>query len=166
MTATYTLHVTPHARLGDPDALERASLVRDGFSWGAFLVPVLWYAWHRHWLAALAALVIVLGFGFLLRSLGVTLGGALLAEVLLHLLNGFEGSSVRRWLYARRGRPAVDLVQADTVEQAEVKSFGRWLAPEREADRGPGLRSTVPPLGWARQPEPVIGLFPDAEGRP
>ncbi len=164
MTATYTLHVAPHADPGDPRALDRPALVRDGFSWGAFLVPPLWYLWHRHWLAAIAAFVIVLGLGWGLRQAGLGLGATVAVQFLLHLLHGFEGSSIRRWLYARAGRPAVDVVQAGSVDEAELKSFGRWLTVPDE----PGSRAFTPagPLpGYRRGYEPVIGLFPDAEGR-
>ena len=171
MAATYTLHVARHALPGDPAALDRASLVRDGFSWGAFLAPTIWFFWHRHWVAGIAALIVTFGFGAGLRAVGVGMGATLLAQTLLHLLIGFEGSTVRRWLYVRRGRPAVDLVQAGTSEEAEVKSFRRWLSAERGTSRYPypaanaGYGAGMAPFGFGRDPEPVIGLFPDAEGR-
>jgi hypothetical protein len=170
MAATYTLHVARHALPGDPDALDRASLVRDGFSWGAFLAPPVWFFWHRHWVAGIVALIVTFGFGAALRALGVSFGATLVAELLLQFLVGLEGSSIRRWLYARRGRPAVDLVQASTSAEAEVKSFGRWLSDERGTSRYPAPdagygRTGMAPFGFGRDPEPVIGLFPDAEGR-
>jgi hypothetical protein len=164
MTATYTLHVAPYADSGDPNALQHAELVRDGFSWGAFLVPTLWYLWHRHWLAALAAFVITLAFPWGLRLAGVGIGATLLAQALLHLLHGFEGSSIRRWLYARAGRPAVDVVQAGSADEAELKSVARWL-PAAAPLRAQSF-SEEPALAPLRSRyEPVIGLFPDAEGR-
>jgi hypothetical protein len=166
MASTYTLHVPRHALPGDPEALERATLVRDGFSWGAFLVPTLWFFWHRHWVAGIVTLLVTFGFGAGLREFGVSLGAVLLAETLLHLLIGLEGASIRRWLYARRGRPAVELVQANSAEEAEIKGFARWLSDERTTSvyaGGAGSRS--PLFGFGRDAEPVIGLFPDLEGR-
>ena len=62
MMQTYTFHLPRDARPGDADALERADLVKDGFSWGAFFFTVLWFFWHRLWLAGLAVLVAVVGF--------------------------------------------------------------------------------------------------------
>jgi hypothetical protein len=161
MAATYTLHVAPHAAPGDSASLERAELVRDGFSWGAFLLPVIWYAWHRHWLAAVAAFLITLVVVAVLRAAGFGTGTILSVLVLLHLLNGLEGASVRRWLYARAGRPAMDVVQADSAEEAELKSFGRWLALAERPRRDPAFA----PLAFRQDHQPVIGLFPDAEGR-
>jgi hypothetical protein len=169
MAGTYTLHVARNALPGDPEALNRAVLVRDGFSWAAFFAPALWFFWHRHWVAGVAVLIVTFGFGAALRAVGVSTGGIILAEFLVQLLLGLEGSSLRRWLYARRGRPVVDVVQARSAEEAEVKSFTRWVSDERPlpyqaADAGYG------PAGMAgfrfrRDSEPVIGLFPDAEGR-
>jgi hypothetical protein len=162
MAATYTLHVAPHADPGDPAALDQSRLVRDGFSWGAFLVPGLWYFWHRHWLAAIAAFAVVFGVAWGLRLVGLGAGAVLIVQVLLHLLHGFEGPSIRRWLYGRAGRPAVDIVQAGSVEEAELKGFGRWLGIR--AERARLLAEPVFARGYRRD-EPVIGLFPDAEGR-
>ena len=34
---------------------EQAILVRDGFALLAFIMPFLWFLWHRMWLEALAA---------------------------------------------------------------------------------------------------------------
>jgi len=170
MAGTYTLHVARHALPGDPEALNRAVLVRDGFSWGAFLAPALWLFWHRHWVSGFAALIVTFGFGAALRAVGVSMGGTILAEILLQLLIGLEGSSIRGWLYARRGRPAVDVVQARSSEEAEVKSFTRWVSDERgplpysAANAGYG-RAGMSEFRFRRDPEPVIGLFPDAEGR-
>ena len=170
MAGTYTLHVARNALPGDPEALNRAVLVRDGFSWAAFFAPALWFFWHRHWVAGVAVLIVTFGFGAALRAVGVSTGGILLAECLVQLLLGLEGSSLRRWLYARRGRPVVDVVQAGSAEEAEVKSFTRWVSDERSplpyptADAGYG-RAGMAEFRFGRDPEPVIGLFPDAEGR-
>ena len=170
MAGTYTLHVARNALPGDPEALNRAVLVRDGFSWAAFFAPALWLFWHRHWVAGVAVLIFTFGFGAALRAMGLSTGGIVLAESLVQLLLGLEGSSLRRWLYARRGRPVVDVVQARSSEEAEVKSFTRWISDERSpppypaGDTGYG-RAGIAGFRFRRDPEPVIGLFPDAEGR-
>ena len=169
MSASYTLHVAPYATPGDPHALDRANLVRDGFTWWAFLVPPVWFLAHRHWLVSLGLLVLLAGFWVGLRALGLPSGVAIVLNGLLWLLVGLEASSLRRWDYARQGRPTVDVVFAANEAEAEAKSFARWLGPA-EATPPP-----LPPTGetarrlarpW-RAPErsPVIGLVPDVEGR-
>lgn len=164
MSATYTLHVGRGFAPGDPEALERAALVRDGFAWGAFLVPGLWFIRHRHWALALLAVVVVLGTAFLLRAAGAGGGTIFVVELLLHALLGLEGPTLRRWAYRLRGRPTVDVVVAGNEAEAEAKSFARWLAQEPAATR-PSPSQTG--MGFARpfSVPPVLGLFPDAEGR-
>ena len=67
-STAYTLHVAPFAVPGDPGALDRAEIVRDGFSWGAFLVPGLWLLLHRCWVAGIAAFVVVIGLGAMIGT--------------------------------------------------------------------------------------------------
>lgn len=158
---TYTLHLPADGRPGEREALEKAELVKDGFSWGAFVFSAVWFFMHRLWLAGLGVLLVILLFNLGLAAAGVRPGTALLAQVLLSILIGLEASSLTRWTYARRGWPAVDVVTAVDREEAEVKAFARWL---RRADgpRGARAPSAMPAY---RGPEPVIGLFPDPETR-
>ncbi len=161
---TYTLHLPTEARPGDRDALDRAEVVKDGFSWGAFFFSVLWFFYNRLWLAGLGVLAVMVAFGAGLAALGVRTGPAFVAELLLSILIGLEANSLKRWTYARRGRPVVDVVTAGDREEAEVKAFGRWLG------RGDAFRPAAPARPGApgtayRGPEPVIGLFPDPETR-
>lgn len=158
---TYTLHVPEGAPRGDARALEQAHIVRDGFSWGAFAFTVLWFVRHRLWLAALLVLVGLAALGFAGRALGLSPFAALVAVGLASLLIGMEASSLRRWTYGRRGKPARDAVIAGSQEEAELKAAARWL----DAEAAPGVTAPV-----ASRPAPrrgddaVIGLFPASEG--
>ncbi|KAB7784500.1 DUF2628 domain-containing protein [Methylorubrum populi] len=158
---TYTLHVPEGAPRGDTRALEQAHIVRDGFSWGAFAFTVLWFVRHRLWLAALLVLVGLAALGFAGRALGLSPFAALVAVGLASLLIGMEASSLRRWTYGRRGKPARDAVIAGSQEEAELKAAARWL----DAEAAPGVAAPV-----ASRPAPrrgddaVIGLFPASEG--
>ncbi|ACB80640.1 conserved hypothetical protein [Methylorubrum populi BJ001] len=158
---TYTLHVPEGAPRGDARALEQAHIVRDGFSWGAFAFTVLWFVRHRLWLAALLVLVGLAALGFAGRALGLSPFAALVAVGLASLLIGMEASSLRRWTYGRRGKPARDAVIAGSQEEAELKAAARWL----DAEAAPGVATPV-----ASRPAPrrgddaVIGLFPASEG--
>ncbi len=158
---TYTLHLPRDAQAGDPTAVERAVMVPDGFSWAAFAFSSLWC--FRHGLV-IAGLLVALAFG-LLFGLGQALHLAPLAAtaavLLLSLLVGLEGSSLRRWSYTRRGRPAVDAVTAADGDEAEAKFLARALAAPPAAVRAGTARS-----GFARpEDDAVFGLFPQAEGR-
>jgi len=158
---TYTLHVPQGASPGDPEVLDRAELVKEGFSWGAFIFTALWFFVQRLWLAGLIVLVGLFAFGFVLQVLEVTPAAALVAQLLVSFLIGLEANSLKRWTYARRGRPAVAVVTAYDDREAEAKAFTRWLE-----GREPQPPSTPAKTGMAtsyRGVEPVIGLFPEAE---
>lgn len=165
MSSTYTLHVSALGLPGDPRALERAELVRDGFSWGACLAPMLWFFWHRHWLTAFLALGLVVGLAAALWAFGARPGTILLAEALLHILFGLEGASLRRFAYERRGRPVSDVVLASDAADAEAKSFARWLSVPEPTARPLSVPPIATGLPFRSRSEPVIGLFPDAERR-
>ncbi|GJE68539.1 DUF2628 domain-containing protein [Methylorubrum podarium] len=158
---TYTLHVPEGALRGDPRALERAHLVRDGFSWGAFAFTVLWFLRHRLWLAALLVLVGLVGLALAGRALGLPPFAALVVTGLASLLVGMEASSLRRWTYGRRGKPARDAVLAGSQEEAELKVAARWLDAESVPSVIP-TGATRP--AHRRGDDAVIGLFPASEG--
>ncbi len=160
---TYTLHVPEGTRPGDPDGLERAALVKDGFSWGAFIFTFLWFFVNRLWIAGLGVLVVLIAFAALLNVLDVHPLAATFAQLLLGILIGLEANSLKRWTYARRGRPPVAVVAATDREEAEEKAFSQWLAGH-EAPRLAPSAPARPPAGPAyRGSEPIIGLFPDEE---
>lgn len=155
---TYTLHLPQAAVPGDAQDLDRAQLVPDGFSWPAFAFTALWFFWHRLWLAGLLVLALIGGTVLLGRFLGLSPFAGFLVALLTSLLIGLEASSLRRWTYARRGRPARDAVVAASALEAEAKAMARWLDPA-------GIRPPAAtfPGSTGRADEPVIGLFPFGE---
>ena len=168
MSSTFTIHLPKDALPGDERALERAEFVRDGFSWGAFLVPALWFLWHRHWLLAILALIGTVGLSFGLAAARLPSGAIVAIEVLVHLFLGLEGSSIRRLAYRMRRRPTTGVVIAADEAEAETKSFARWLEPEAVSVPVPAQAAgpaRVAPLVRPGVTEPVLGLFPDFEGR-
>ena len=138
---TYTLHVAADAAPGDAVTLDRAVLVKDGFSWGVLI--------------AAAAL------GVALQLLRVGAGAGVSAAFLFAVLVGLEANSLRRWTLARSGRPAIDVVTAGDREEAETKAFARWLGEAPSGPAAPAWRAAAQTA--YRAPEPVIGLFPEAE---
>jgi hypothetical protein len=163
--AAYTLHVDGEAHPGDPRALDRAVVLKDGFSWGAFFFTVLWFFAHRLWLAGLFVLAAVLALVVGAYLAGAGFGAIWLAVALFSVLVGLEASSLRRWTLARRGRPAVDVLSAGSAAEAETKAFERWLAGDSTKLESAAVSPTRPrPAQW-QPPAPVLGLFPEAERR-
>lgn len=155
---SYTLHLPPDARPGEAVGLDRAVLVPDGFSWSAFAFTVLWFLYHRLWIAALIVLVGLIALAGAGIVLGLPTGAGLIATLLAGWLIGLEASSLRRWTLARRDWPARDAVIAGSPEEAEARAISRWL------DANPATPRAPFPSGPSRRAEPVIGLFPAHEG--
>jgi len=159
---TYTLHVAADLPPGDAAALDRAVLVKDGFSWAAFFFSFIWFFAHRLWIAGLIVLAAAVALGASLQLLRVGTGASFWAALLYAVLVGLEASSLRRWTLARSGRPAVDVVAAGDREEAETKAFARWLGDASSGSpAAPAWRAAASTP--YRGQEPVIGLFPEAE---
>jgi hypothetical protein len=162
---TFTLHLPRDAEPGDYGALAEAELVKDGFVWGAFLFGFLWFFFHLLWLAGLIVLAAEVGLFAVLTFIdaeGPTISAALF---LLAILVGLEANSLRRWTYARRGRPAIDAISAESEDEAALKAFSRAVEEhDREAAAPAGH---APAYGLQRRPDfdPVLGLFPSPEPR-
>jgi hypothetical protein len=157
---SYTFHVPADAKPGESEALDRAVLVPDGFAWPAFAFTVLWFLFHRLWLAALIVLVGLAALAFGGYALGLPPVAGTVISFLASWLIGLEASSLRRWTLTRRGRPARDAVVARDAAEAESRAIARWLDPSAAS-----LPPRAPfPGGPVRRPDPVIGLFPDRAG--
>ncbi|MHC2088096.1 DUF2628 domain-containing protein [Methylobacterium sp. CM6244] len=158
---TYTIHLPSDAVAGESHGLDRAVMVPDGFSLQAFVFGPLWFFFHRLWLAGLGVLSLLVAAGFAGRFLGLGTFAGFLITILLLLLVGMEASSLRRWTYARRGRPDRDAVVAHSAEEAEMKAVNRWLTAPPVVRPGPSAY----PAASARPVDTAIGMFPFAEPR-
>lgn len=107
------------------EASLRAVTVRDGFSFIAFVAPLVWLLWHRLWIEAIllfAASVLLMTAG---EALGhPALGGGL--SLLLSLYVGLEGAALRLAALRRRGWREWGAVEAASAADAEI----RYLAGE------------------------------------
>ena len=154
--AAYTLHVDAQALPGDPAALERAVVVRDGFAWLALIFGPLWFLWHRAWIGVVASVLAIAGLIVGYRALGV-IEAYTWTHVLLALFFALEANAIRTLSLNRRGRPAADVVVADDRDSAEARLFARWLtrpAPRHDAVASAPFKSSA---------TPVLGLFPEPE---
>jgi signal transduction histidine kinase len=114
----WTAHAAAPVRLttAEPVAPE---LVPEGFGWGAFLLPGLWFAMQGMWLAALAQLAANLAV-MLLAPAAIGFW-ALLA---LQVLAGFEARDLQRWSLSRRGRPVLAVVVGRNEDAALLRLLG------------------------------------------
>lgn len=151
--------MTPPGREAEADA---TILVRDGFRWLAFLVPVLWFAWHRMWLWA---------SGFLVLDLAISVASgqtgweaiAFAVGVLVNLWAGFEAASLLSGDLERRGWRMADVVVAPGVQAAEDIHFSNMAAagafdrPAPALSAGPARARPLPPR--RDNDGPALGLF-------
>jgi hypothetical protein len=114
---------------GRPNVL----VIRDGWSWVGFIVPLFWLLWHRLWFAA---------FGVFAASFAIALMAqspqwaalALPFNLLVGLLVGLEGQGWRISAARLRGYNVLDVVEAETRDDAELRfADARSDAPDETA---------------------------------
>ena len=105
---------------GEAGQAERAGLIRDGFSWLAFLLPPLWLLWQRLWIEALLAFVTLGLLSAISELAGFGLAGWSLT-LLVSLYVGLEGQAMRVNALRRRGWRDWGVVSADRFDDAEAR---------------------------------------------
>lgn len=149
--------MTAYVVMEPPGRSERAdttAFVRDGFAWLGFLVPPLWFAWHRLWIEAALAFV-VMG---LLSMLGQKLGlgpAASLLSLLVSLYVGLEGQGLRISALRRRGWHEWGVVEAGWLDDADTRYA---LEAEAPSDRPAPAPRMVPDAALARPSQPGMAL--------
>ena len=114
----YSLHVKK------ADGPARTLLVKDGFSWPAFIFGPMWLAWKRMW-RELAVFIAFFALAALLRHAAPQFGGWL--GLLASLLLGFEGNGLYGRALARRGYIETGVIAARELDEAELR-LARELA--------------------------------------
>jgi hypothetical protein len=156
--AFYTVYLPEGRR--DADALEQAVLLRDRFSWTAFVFSGLWLLWHRLWLGFAGYVVLAGLIAVASNLLGLGPRATFGLEALLALAVGFEGNSLRAWKLEARGFRLAGTVAARDTERAERRAFAALIAPD-----APGMAAPARPLPLSGHEPDIIGLFPTAGGR-
>ena len=157
--ATFLVLIPPGSQSKD----EKARIIRDRFSWLAFIVPVVWLIWHRAWLAAaLAFAVQSLGSAitghplFGLAGLGISLATGLLVAL--------EGPSMVVFSLERKGWTVDAVISADDRATAEEIYYMENQTGSMPAPKG--ARPVLPASETsARRHAPMLGLTGFEEGR-
>jgi len=153
----YSVHAPPE----EPVAPEKFLFVKDGFSWPALFVPVLWILWHRMWLTLVYFIVFVLVVAWIGRLGGDNL--AMTVAILGGILFALEANNIRRLSLQHRGFTEVGGASGRNYDEAETRFFTEWAkAPEAVPQR-----ETIPRAAYSPEAreqgadEPIIGLFPE-----
>lgn len=112
----YTVHVRP----AQPDRPARATMVRDGFAWGALLFPTLWFLANRLFALAVLHVAVVVALGALLPPAAA---GPLALG--LQCFIGFEARTLQSWWLGLRGWRA-EAVVLGRDEDAAFLQLAAW----------------------------------------
>lgn len=125
-------------------------IVRDGWSWIGFIVPLFWLLWHRLWFAAFGVFVASLAIALLAQN-PQWASLALPFNLLVGLFVGLEGQGWRIDAARRHGYRLADIVETDTQEAAELR-FADMMGDG--PDEEPLAAAMVPGRGLAAAEAP------------
>ncbi len=85
-------------------------LVKEGFSWPAFLFTGFWALWKRMWLGAAILFAVTFGAALVAAALGVGAEARPAVSLGVGALVGYSANDLLRWTLARRGYAEVAVV--------------------------------------------------------
>ena len=147
-----------------------AVVVREGFSFWAFLMPFVWCAYHRAW-RPLGALVIVSALlGLLFSDAGLNNNALMLGmDVLVALFVGLAAADLRGAALHRRGFDLVNVVVADKEDTALLRHLEQGFVVRKERAEVPvgdiqtamsNFNADLASPNYRRSA--ILGLFPEA----
>ncbi len=156
--ALYSVYVRPPSSVREARNHEKIRLIKPGFSWLAFLFPVIWLLFNRVWRWFLVILAIEIALAVGIAQFGLPDWSLLLAGLVVMLFVGISG---RDWLGAALERRGFKMM-ANVGGEDEDEAYAAYV--RRPKPRG----STVAEAKTVHPSEKgaVIGLFPNPEGRP
>jgi len=152
-----------------PDLAERAdrlAFVKEGFSWPALLVPLLWLLYYRMWIEFIVLVLVYIALQVVFGTDTQGQAMAAWASLGIGVLFAFEANDLRTLSLERRGYRLAGVASGRDRTEAERSFFHTWLPqqarPSKGPERGPeprreGEAAASVPRG---EGEEVIGLFP------
>jgi len=157
----YTVHAPP-----GENAPDRFAFVKDGFSWPALFLPVLWILWHRLWLTLMAYVIAMLLLAWTERLANNDI--ATLLAILGAVFFAMEANNFRRWSLAGRGWRELGGAHGDSLEEAEIGFFNGLRKTPESTPANPAAERRAP--SWSEEASgrpdhdaPIFGLFPEPE---
>jgi hypothetical protein len=165
--AVYSVYEPPNEARDLIERADRLAFVKEGFSWVAFFVPLLWLVYYRMWVEFLLLLAVYVALQWAFG--GEPQGQALAAWISLGIgvLFAFEANDLRTMALERRGYRLAGVASGHGRTEAERLFFSSWLPRQQARPAKPIAPSAEPPRGpETAAPDPrsegeeVIGLFP------
>lgn len=120
----YTVHVNPNRK----ESSERVELVREGFSFWAFLLNGFWLLYHKLWIPFfiyLALTVYIVEGG---ARMGLNEATITLLQIGLQLLLAHSARDIQRWGLERRGYAMQGVVIGESELRASQRAYDRLAA--------------------------------------
>jgi len=115
----YTVQTDPVSHEDDQSAV----FLREGFSWGAALFPVLWAAWRGLWVWAAVLLVVEIALIGVHTWIGFDAVTWAALQLGYHVAVGFSANDWRRARLVRRGYLDAGVVLGSNLVAAEQRFF-------------------------------------------
>ena len=120
---TYTVHYPPESGVSMTGLARDAILVKDGFSWPAFLVPFIWLLFNRMWIVLAIYVAFQIALTGIATGLGLPDGLAMVCSLAVSVIIGLEGNNLYRWSLERRRYKQHATVSAPSLLEAEHRFF-------------------------------------------
>ncbi len=122
----YTVHHRSEATGSLTGLSEDAVFVKEGFSWPAFLIPVIWLIYKRMWWVLAAVVAVQALVGGLSVWIGLPETVSVIGSLVISFILGFEGNELYRWTLARKRYQLAAVVAGAGREEAEFRFFSTF----------------------------------------
>ena len=119
----YTVHHRQEASGSLTGLGEDAILVKEGFSWPAFLVPLIWLVYKRMWIVLAFYIAATAGLTMLAQSAVVAETAVFVGNFAVNLILGLQGNDLYRWTLQRRRYREQAVVLGQNLVTAEQRYF-------------------------------------------
>jgi len=146
---TYTVHEPPNASPNRLESAEQLVFVKDGFSWLAALLPVVWLPMKRMWLELVLFIAVTGLLVWGCTALGMPdAGNGMVAAI--QIIFGFEAGALYGASLERRGWRLAGTVAGRNREDCERRFLEVWLPTRTEIPTAPASAApgAAAPPSW------------------
>jgi hypothetical protein len=119
----YTVHHRQEASGSLTGLGEDVILVKEGFSWPAFFLPLIWLIYKRMWIVLAFYIAVAVGLTALDQTELVPESAVFVGNLAINLILGLEGNDLYRWTLARRRYREQAVVMGNSLVTAEQRYF-------------------------------------------
>ncbi len=119
----YTVHHRQEASGSLTGLSEDAILVKEGFSWPAFFIPLIWLLYKRMWIVLVFYLAATAVLTAVAQCAAVAESDVFVGNVAVNLILGLQGNDLYRWTLQRRRYREQAVVLGQNLVTAEQRYF-------------------------------------------